>query len=107
LRGAMGSAFRLPVWVGPTYLAAISWCAGRGIRTVSADGQAPKVFSDANWRQPCALFVGPESSGLSNEEVALTDEAVKIPMQSTVESLNVAVATGILLYEAVRQRNER
>jgi TrmH family RNA methyltransferase len=107
LRGAMGSAFRLPVWVGPTYTEALSWCAGRGIRTVSADGQAAKVFNDANWRQPCALIVGPESNGLSDEEIALTDEAVKIPMQSNVESLNVAVATGILLYEAVRQRSEK
>ncbi|MEA2206992.1 MAG: methyltransferase, TrmH family [Blastocatellia bacterium] len=107
LRGAMGSAFRLPVWGGPTYAEAISWCAERAIRTISADGQAGKLFSDANWCQPSALVVGPESSGLSDEEIALTDEAVKIPMQANVESLNVAVATGILLYEAVRQRSIR
>jgi 23S rRNA (guanosine2251-2'-O)-methyltransferase len=51
-----------------------------------------------------AVVVGPESTGLSPEEIAAADEAVRIPMQGSVESLNVAVATGIILYEANRQR---
>jgi tRNA G18 (ribose-2'-O)-methylase SpoU len=48
--------------------------------------------------------VGTESTGLTPEEIALADEAVRIPMAGSVESLNVAVATGVLLYEASRQR---
>jgi tRNA G18 (ribose-2'-O)-methylase SpoU len=48
--------------------------------------------------------MGSESEGLSAEEIALSDIAVKIPMKGSTESLNVAVAAGILLYEAARQR---
>ena len=48
--------------------------------------------------------MGPESAGLSEKEVDATDESVAIPMQGSMESLNVAVAAGILLYEAFRQR---
>jgi TrmH family RNA methyltransferase len=104
LRGAMGSAFRLPIWTGPDYSDVVAWCAERGIRTVSATAKGPKGFTEVDWRGPRALIVGPESSGLSSDEIAAADEAVRIPMRGSVESLNVAVATGILLYEASRQR---
>ncbi|MDX6613406.1 MAG: methyltransferase, TrmH family [Blastocatellia bacterium] len=104
LRGAMGSAFRLPVWTGASYMEVMAWCSQRNIHTVCADAEAPKLFTDIDWRQPSALIVGPESSGLSPEEISAADDAVRIHMQASVESLNVAVATGIVLYEAARQR---
>jgi len=104
LRGAMGSAFRLPIWTGPSYTGVLEWCTERSIHSVCADAEGMKVFTDFDWRRACALMVGPESSGLSSEEMAAAGEAVRIPMQGPVESLNVAVATGILLYEAARQR---
>ena len=104
LRGAMGSAFRLPVWFGPEFNEAVSWCSGAGVQTVCADVHATKSYDEVDWKKPSALIVGPESSGLSAEEIASADASVRIPMQSEAESLNVAVATGVLLYEAVRQR---
>jgi RNA methyltransferase, TrmH family len=104
LRGAMGSAFRLPIWIGASYADVLAWCEQRKIQTICADAHAAKVFTDVNWNAPSALIVGPESSGLSPEEISAAEEAVRIPMHPDVESLNVAVATGILLYEAVRQR---
>ena len=104
LRGAMGSAFRLPIWTGAEYDEVLKWCADRGINTVGTDSAGAKVFSQINWRKPSALIVGPESEGLSSDELAAVNESIRIPMQGEVESLNVAVATGILLYEAARQR---
>jgi TrmH family RNA methyltransferase len=104
LRGAMGSAFRLPIWTGPEYSDVIDWCAERGVRTICGAARGPKVYTEADWQGSLALVVGPESTGLSAEEIALADEAVRIQMQGSVESLNVAVATGIILYEANRQR---
>jgi TrmH family RNA methyltransferase len=104
LRGAMGSAFRLPIWTGPDYLDVIAWCAERGIRSIAASANSPRLFTEVDWRGATALVVGPESSGLSTDEIAAACEAVRIPMQGSVESLNVAVATGVLLYEASRQR---
>jgi RNA methyltransferase, TrmH family len=107
LRGAMGSAFRLPIWTGLDYADAIAWCAEGGVRTIAASAHAPRLFTEIDWRGATALVVGPESSGLSPEEIALAAEAVRIPMQGSVESLNVAVATGVLLYEASRQRGRQ
>jgi RNA methyltransferase, TrmH family len=104
LRGAMGSAFRLPVWPGPNYEEVIEWCAARGIKTICADAHAARSYEEVDWNAPAALIVGPESNGLSPEEIALASEAVKIPMRGSAESLNVAVAAGVLLYEAARQR---
>ena len=104
LRGAMGSAFRLPIWMGPSFAEGLAWCAERGVRTVSADAEGSKSFMEIDWRGPRALIIGTESTGLSPDEIAAADESVSIPMQGSVESLNVAVATGIILYEANRQR---
>lgn len=107
LRGAMGSAFRLPIWRGPAYANALEWCAARGIRTVGSSVRAPKLFSEIDWRRATALIVGPESDGLSSAELAAVDETVRIPMAGAVESLNVAVATGVVLYEAARQKAKK
>jgi TrmH family RNA methyltransferase len=104
LRGAMGSAFRLPVWGGAEYAEALSWCRERGIRTVCADVGAERKHTDIDWTIPRALILGSEAHGLSDAEIELADEALKIPMRGSVESLNVAVSAGVILYEAARQR---
>jgi len=104
LRGAMGSAFRLPIWHGPTYLTAVAWCKNQGMMTVCADVHANSGHDQVDWKKPAALILGPESSGLSQEEIEAADQSVRIPMKGAAESLNVAVAAGVLLYEAARQR---
>jgi TrmH family RNA methyltransferase len=104
LRGAMGSAFRLPIWTGLDYGQAIAWCRRRRIQTVCADVHARHDHTEPQWRQATAIIMGTESDGLTPEEISMTDKAVKIPMKGQTESLNVAVAAGILLYEAARQR---
>ena len=106
LRGAMGSAFRLPIWFGATYADALAWCAGRGIQTICADVHASTGYAEVDWLRPSALILGPETSGLSQEEIGVANASVRIPMKETAESLNVAVAGGILLYEAMRQRGQ-
>ena len=105
LRGAMGSAFRLPVWYGPTYESVVGWCKDRGLATVCAELQATSGHDEVDWKKESALILGPESHGLSPEEIALADQSVRIPMKGKAESLNVAVAAGVLLYEAARQRD--
>jgi TrmH family RNA methyltransferase len=107
LRGAMGSAFRLPFWLGPGYSDVLAWCRQRGIDTVGADVAAATLYTDIDWKRSRALIVGPEATGLAPDEVAAAVQSVKIPMQGNVESLNVAVAASIVLYEAARQREPR
>lgn len=104
LRGAMGSTFRLPLREGVQFSEALSWCRERGIRTVSTTVSPARAYTEIDWTLARALVVGEEGAGLEDEEIAATDEAVRIPMQAPVESLNVAVATAIVLYEAARQR---
>ncbi len=107
LRGSMGSAFRLPLWTGPTLEEALEWCAVRGIRTVATAAGAPSAHTEVDWTRPAAVVVGPEAGGLSDEELRAAVESVRIPMREPVESLNVAVALAVVLYEAARQRNFR
>ncbi|MGB7923573.1 MAG: RNA methyltransferase [Pyrinomonadaceae bacterium] len=106
LRGAMGSTFRLPLWEGARFSDALAWCATHGIRTVStaADSSSARAHTEIDWTEARSLIVGEEGGGLELDEIAAADEAVRIPMRAPVESLNVAVAAAIVLYEAARQR---
>jgi len=104
LRGAMGSAFRLPIWSGPTFEEVVEWCREREISTACADAEATTDYTDFDWTKPSALLLGPESTGFTAEELMNADLKVKIPMKGLAESLNVSVAAGILLFEAARQR---
>lgn len=104
VRGAMGSAFRLPAWLGATFGEVVAWCAERRLRVVTSDASAVENHTAFDWTQPTALVVGEEGGGLSAEEIAAASASVRIPMREPVESLNVAVACGVLLYEAARQR---
>ncbi len=105
LRGAMGSTFRLPIWMRAGFSAVVEWCKAHHIRVTCADARAEHIYTAFDWTIPCGLLVGPEADGLTADEIAMVGESLRIPMRHPVESLNVAVATAIILYEAVRQRN--
>lgn len=107
LRGSMGSAFRLMLWTGATFEEAIRWCADNKIRTVATSAGAPRTHTEIDWTHPRAVVLGPEAAGLSEREARAADERVRIPMRAPVESLNVAVALGVILFEAARQRGFR
>ncbi|HEX9919398.1 MAG TPA: RNA methyltransferase [Pyrinomonadaceae bacterium] len=104
LRGAMGSSFRLPLWTNAGFAEVIAWCGERGIRTVSADLAAAQTHTALAWSGARAVLMGAEAGGLDEEETRAADERIRIPMQPPVESLNVAVALAVILYEAARQR---
>ncbi len=107
LRGSMGSAFRLPLWTGARFDEALGWCRDRGILTVASTVHDAANHTEIDWTTPRAVIVGPEAGGLSVEETAAAHEHLRIPMRETVESLNVAVALAVVLYEAARQRGFR
>jgi RNA methyltransferase, TrmH family len=104
LRGAMGSAFRLPIWSGISYTEMIEWCRNRGIVSICADAEGGTSYTEIDWTGPTALILGPESTGFTSEELQSAKYTVSIPMKGAAESLNVSVAAGILLFEAARQR---
>ncbi len=104
LRGAMGSSLRLPLWTGARFQEAVEWCRARGVRTVCTDLRAQKAHTEIDWTVSSALILGEEAAGLTPEEASAADLALRIPMRPPVESLNVAVAAAVVLYEAARQR---
>ena len=104
LRGAMGSAFRLPLWTGAEFSEVIAWCKSRGVVTASTDLGAERAHTEIDWRGARAIVCGAEAGGLKDDEAAATELRTRIPMRAPVESLNVAAALAVVLYEAARQR---
>ena len=107
LRGSMGSAFRLPHVRGISARTALDRARGRGLQVVATDAHASSAYDAVDFRRPTALLFGAEGSGLAGELAASADRRVRIPMKTPVESLNVGVAAGVLLFEAARQRRAR
>jgi RNA methyltransferase, TrmH family len=107
LRASMGSAFRLPTMTGVALPEAMELCRTSRIKTYSTSVRATDTYADVDWRNPSALVIGPESVGLSDDEVLLADQSIYIPMAAPVESLNAAVAAGVIVFEASRQRNAK
>jgi TrmH family RNA methyltransferase len=103
LRGAMGASLRLPVWTNARFFEALSWAKENGLISICADVNAEKSYTEINWNRPGLLIFGSEAHGLSDEEREKIDESLLIPMENQVESLNLAVACGIILFEAKRQ----
>jgi TrmH family RNA methyltransferase len=104
LRGSMGSALRLPHVRGLSARAAVARVRERGLQVIGTEAHASNTYDRVDFRRPIALLFGAEGSGLAPELAASADRRVKIPMRPPVESLNVGVAAGILLFEAARQR---
>ena len=76
----------------------------RDIRVIGTSEDAERTLYDVDLRGPVALVLGAEGSGLRQLTKKSCDELVRIPMQGAVESLNVSVAAGVCLFEALRQR---
>ncbi len=77
----------------------------RAIWIIGTSDDAPRTLYQSDLKGPCALVLGAEGSGMRQLTRKTCDELVSIPMQGAVESLNVSVASGICLYEALRQRS--
>ncbi len=109
VRAAMGAHFRLP-------LQRLDWdkvqrflvpLAENDLHIYLADAGGGLAYTHADFRCPLALIVGGEAQGAGSEALGLAHEKVHIPMPGGAESLNAAVAAGILLFEVVRQRGEK
>ena len=75
-----------------------------GFHIVGATEKGDYDYTKADYTGPLCLIMGAEDRGISYDNLALCDEWVKIPMRGTIESLNVSVAAGVLIYEAIKQR---
>jgi TrmH family RNA methyltransferase len=103
VRASIGTLFTVPV-VEETSGRVFPWLEKHGIRTVATSPEADLVYSEVDYRGPTAVVIGSEQYGLDSRWLRQTDLTVRIPMAGPVDSLNVAMATTVLLFEAVRQR---
>ena len=106
VRASIGALFCLPV-VEASSDEALPWLRARGIRTLAATPHATKDHTAADLTGGTAIVVGSEQLGLTSRWMEEADERVRIPMLGQCDSLNVAAAATILIYEAVRQRRAR
>jgi TrmH family RNA methyltransferase len=104
VRAGMGAHFRLPLRAAADWEDVSGAVVGRQVLLAEAHGGRP--YDAVDWRRATALIVGGEAEGASEQARQLASDRVSIPMAGTAESLNAAVAAGILLFEALRQRRE-
>ena len=105
MKTSAGALHTLPVCREQNLRATLQYLKDSGFRIVAATEKGDYDYTKADYTGPMCIIMGAEDTGVSYENLALCDEWVKIPMLGTIESLNVSVAAGILIYEAVKQRN--
>jgi 23S rRNA (guanosine2251-2'-O)-methyltransferase len=104
---ASGAADTVPYLMVTNLARTLADLKDRDIRVIGASDDAAATLYDVDLRGPVALVLGAEGAGLRQLTRRHCDELVRIPMAGAVESLNVSVAAGVCLYEALRQRRGR
>ena len=104
---ASGAADTVPYFMVTNLARSLNELKERNIRIVGTSEDAPQSLYEIDLRGPLALVLGAEGSGMRQLTRKTCDELVRLPMHGVVESLNVSVASGVCLYEAVRQRTQR
>lgn len=106
LRATAGQWFRLPTVVSNDLGEELRQCKANGVQIVATLPTAPQTYWQADLCKPTVIVLGNEGAGLSANLAALADVQVRIPLAEGVESLNVAIAAALILYEAYRQRSQ-
>lgn len=104
IKTSAGALHRLPVCREHNLKDTINYLKEYGLQVIACHEKTDQLIYGADFKKPTAIIMGSEENGISGEYLKLCDEAVKIPMPGHTASLNVSVATGIVLFEAVRQR---
>ena len=104
IKTSAGALHTLPVCREQNLTQTIKFLKDSGFKIVAATEKGDYDYTKANYSDPVCIIMGAEDTGVPYEHLALCDEWIKIPMLGNIESLNVSVAAGILIYEAVKQR---
>ncbi len=104
LRASAGAWFKVPIFISSDLKTVIQKYQKNGVNIVATLPNATKNYWNLTLTKPTLILLGNEGSGLSNSLVSLADDIVNIPLAQGVESLNVAIATALMLYEAKRQQ---
>ena len=106
VKSSAGAIFKIPICRAENLKVTINYLKGSGIRVAAATEKANENISNSKLSGPLAIIMGSEGEGVSGEYLKQSDIHFKIPMLGEIASLNVSVATGVVLFEAVRQKQE-
>lgn len=104
VKTSVGAIFNVPIAKVDHVKDAIFYMKGSGIKTIAATEKTNTSIFNQNLKDPIAIVMGSEGKGISNSVLNLVDEKASLPLLGEINSLNVSVACGVILYEAVRQR---
>lgn len=100
-----GALEKIPVCRVNSLMKAVDELHLNGIKVFASDMKASRSIAEIDFREPCAIVMGSEEKGIYPALMKICDEKIKIPMKGDFESLNVSVATGMILYEIMKQRS--
>ncbi len=104
IKTSAGAVFKIPFCKVDHIKDAMFHLQASGIKIIAATEKTNKTIYDISFKEPCAIIMGSEGKGINPSVLKLADEKAKLPLLGEIESLNVSVACGAFLYEAVRQR---
>lgn len=104
IKTSAGAVFNVPICKVNHIKDAIYYLQASGIKLIAATEKTDSLLYDVDFSMPCAIIMGSEGKGVSGSILNLVDDKAKLPMYGEISSLNVSVACGAFLYEAVRQR---
>ena len=107
IKASMGTVFNVPLVKVASADEFLTWCKRLQIALITTSSQATVDVADAHFTYPCAVLMGSEGPGLPRDILSAGHWSVRIPMHGQASSLNLAVATGIILYEVKKQQTSK
>ncbi|RNC83499.1 MAG: 23S rRNA (guanosine(2251)-2'-O)-methyltransferase RlmB [Winogradskyella sp.] len=105
IKTSAGAVFKIPICKVDHIKDAVFYMQASGIKVIAATEKAQNLIYDISLNTPCAIIMGSEGRGINPSVLKVVDERAKLPILGDIQSLNVSVACGAFLYEAVRQRS--
>ena len=104
IKTSAGAVFKVPICKVAHIKDAVFYMQASGIKVIAATEKTENTLYDVSFKEPCAIIMGSEDRGINPSILKVVDDKAKLPLLGDIESLNVSVACGAFLYEAVRQR---
>ncbi len=104
IKTSAGAVFKVPICKVDHIKDAVFYMQASGIKVIAATEKTDNTLYDVSFNEPCAIIMGSEGRGINPSTLKVVDEKAKLPLLGDIESLNVSVACGAFLYEAIRQR---
>ncbi|MDR1591907.1 MAG: 23S rRNA (guanosine(2251)-2'-O)-methyltransferase RlmB [Prevotellaceae bacterium] len=106
IKTSAGALHTIPVCRETSLTSTVRFLQNSGLQVIAATEKSRKPYYEINYNIPTAIVFGSEDEGISPDVLRLCNEVVAIPIIGNIQSLNVSVAAGVLIYEAIKQRNK-